>query len=67
LGHGVFTYAVLEGLKGNASSNDKKVTVKELSFYVEEKVPELSEKYKGSVQYPVSFGFGQDFPVVIVK
>jgi len=67
LGHGVFTYAVLEALKGNASKNDKKVTVKELTYYVEEQVPVLSEKYKGNIQYPTSYGFGQDFPLVLLN
>ena len=67
LGHGVFTYAVLEALKGNASKNDKKVTVKELTYYVEEQVPVLSAKYKGNAQYPTSYGFGQDFPLVLLN
>jgi len=66
LGHGVFTYAVLKALSGQADAGkDDKVSVKELSLYVENEVPKLSEKYKGKEQYPVSYGFGQDFPVVI--
>ena len=67
LGHGVFTYAVLQALKGHASKNDEKVTVKELTYYVEEQVPVLSEKYKGNAQYPTSYGFGQDFPLVLLN
>ena len=69
LGHGLFTYTILQALKGDAdgSSKDKKITVKEISSYLNDMVPELSEKYKGSAQYPTSYGFGQDFPVVIVK
>ncbi|MEZ4778870.1 MAG: caspase family protein [Flavobacteriaceae bacterium] len=63
LGHGVFTYALLEALSGKADSGDKRVTVNELKAYLESRVPEISEKYKGSPQYPSSFGFGQDFPV----
>jgi hypothetical protein len=66
LGHGVFTYAVLEALSGKADAGkDGKVSVKELSLFVEGQVPILSEKYKGKEQFPVSYGFGQDFPVVI--
>jgi|GEM_PF-315790 len=66
LGHGVFTFAILEGLSGLADANkDDKISIKELSLYVENKVPELSEKYKGNSQFPVSYGFGQDFPLVI--
>lgn len=69
LGHGLFTYTILQALKGDAdgSSKDKKITVKEISAYLNDKVPEFSEKYKGSAQYPNSYGYGQDFPVVIVK
>ncbi len=63
LGHGVFTYALLEAISGKADSGDKRVTVNELKAYIESRVPEISEKYKGSPQYPSSFGFGQDFPI----
>lgn len=66
LRHGVFTFALLQGLSGQADANkDGKISVKELSLFVENKVPELSEKYKGNNQFPVSYGFGQDFPLVI--
>ncbi len=65
LGHGVFTYVLLEALSGKADSGDKRITVNELKAYLESRVPELSEKYKGSPQYPSSFGFGQDFPVSV--
>jgi len=65
LGHGVFTYALLEALSGKADSGDKRVTVNEIKAYIESRVPEISEKYKGSPQYPSSFGFGQDFPVSV--
>jgi WD40 repeat protein len=68
LEHGLFTYAIMEALQGKADSgSDDKVTVNELKSYVEDRVPELSEKYKGSPQYPTSYSFGQDFPIVIVK
>ncbi len=66
LGHGVFTYAVLQALNGDASI-DNKVTVKELTLFVEEKVPEISKKYKGNAQYPASYGFGQDFPIILIN
>ncbi|MFH2141133.1 MAG: caspase family protein [Bacteroidota bacterium] len=66
LGHGVFTYAILMGLSGGEYSvSEKLVSVKELSLLVEKNVPALSEKYKGAAQYPVSYGFGQDFPLVM--
>jgi len=69
LKHGLFTYALLEVLKGenSASATDGKITINEIKTYVEERVPELSEKYHGSSQYPTSYSFGQDFPIVILK
>ncbi|NRB59369.1 MAG: caspase family protein [Winogradskyella sp.] len=65
LGHGAFTYALLEALSGKADSGDSKITVNEIKAYIESRVPELSEQYKGTPQYPSSFGFGQDFPVSV--
>ena len=67
LGHGVFTYALLEGLKGKADSGDKRVTINELKAWLETQVPELTQKYKGTPQYPASYGYGQDFPLTVVK
>jgi len=55
LGHGVFTYALLKGLEGEADSGtmpDGKITIKELEAYLNDKVPELTRKYRGSAQYP---------------
>ena len=63
LGHGVFTYTLLEGLKGTGGT--KKVTVEGLIHYVKEKLPELTEKHRGQAQYPVSWGSGMDFPLVL--
>lgn len=68
LGHGIFTYALLEGMNGAADANaDKKLTVRELSTFIENKVPELSEKYKGSPQFPSAYSFGNDFPIAIFQ
>ncbi|MBK9290735.1 MAG: caspase family protein [Bacteroidetes bacterium] len=67
LGHGVFTYTLLEGLKGKADNGDNKITVKEIDAFVQQMVPELSARYKGSPQYPASFGFGNDFPIVVLR
>ena len=68
LKHGLFTYALLEILQGKTTQAlDKKVTINEMKSYVEDRVPQLSEKYHGSVQYPTSYSFGQDFPIVILK
>ena len=69
LGHGVFTYALLEALAGKAdgSPKDGTVTIYELKGYIDSLVPEYSQKYKGKTQYPYTFSRGQDFPVTIVK
>lgn len=68
IGHGVFTYSILEVLDGKDpnSSLDGTITVRELSAFVEQRVPELSEQYKGQPQYPSSFSFGNDFPLNIL-
>lgn len=68
LGHGLFTYAFLEALAGKGDGNqDKKITVKEIELWLNERVPELSEKYSGAAQYPNSFARGQDFPIGLLK
>jgi len=66
LGHGAFTYVLLQALKGSAAA-DKMITVNGLKNYLQQGVPELMKKYSGSLQYPASYGFGNDFPVEIVK
>ncbi len=69
LGHGVYTYAILLGLQGqaDAGSKDRQITVQELDVFIKDKVPELSEKYKGQPQFPKSYGGGDNFPIIIVK
>ncbi|MDF2188358.1 caspase family protein [Paraflavitalea sp. CAU 1676] len=67
LGHGSFTYCLLEALTGKADNGDKKITVKELDAYLQTRVPEITQQYKGAAQYPASFGYGNDFPLLIVK
>jgi len=72
LGHGIFTYALLEGMKGKADTNqDRQVTVLELMAFLHDIIPQLSEKYRGLRQYPHTFsrsydeGGYQDFPIVL--
>jgi WD40 repeat protein len=67
LGHGVFTYTLLEGLKGKASGGGDTVTVRKLMGYVEEKLPEITKKYKQEAQYPVVDSRGMDFPLAIAR
>ncbi len=67
LGHGVFTYALLEGLNGKADGAplDGKITVMELAAYINNEVPELTKLYRGKRQDPNSSTRGQDFPIAI--
>ena len=68
LGHGVFTYALIEGLKGSADGGvrDQKITVLELRTWLDEFVPELTRKYSGEAQFPTGYSKGQDFPVKLI-
>lgn len=66
LGHGAFTKVLLDALAGAADTGDGLVTVNELKAYVEAKVPELTAAAKGEAQYPVTYGYGQDFPLTVV-
>jgi uncharacterized caspase-like protein len=66
LKHGIFTYALLKGLEGDADlMKDGKITVKEIELYLNEIIPVLSEKYKGVQQFPQSFSRGMDFPIIL--
>jgi len=67
LGHGLFTYALLEALSGKADGapKDGKVTIYELKSYLDSIVPEYSERIKGKSQFPYTFSRGHDFPMVI--
>ncbi|MEN6622045.1 MAG: caspase family protein, partial [Smithella sp.] len=67
LGHGVFTYTLLEGLGGKAAGPGEAVTVRKLMGYVEEQLPEITRKYKQEAQYPVVDSRGMDFPLVRAK
>jgi WD40 repeat protein len=69
LKHGLFTYCILQALNGLAdgSPKDQKITVGELSNYLNSEVPELSQKFRGTAQYPNVYSFGQDFPLIMVK
>jgi WD40 repeat protein len=66
LGHGVFTYVLLQALKGGAAKS-KLITVNGLKEFLQTGVPELMKKYNGAAQYPASYGLGNDFPVEVIK
>lgn len=66
LGHGVFTYALLKGLAGEADRSNPpsgKITVHQLVAYLDDTVPELTLQYVGTRQFPTNYARGQDFPL----
>ncbi|MBP7554537.1 MAG: caspase family protein, partial [Spirochaetes bacterium] len=66
LGHGIFTYTLLDGLLDNkAAKSNGQITVSSLNDFLYEQFPVFTKKYKGSEQYPKTFIFGQDFPIGI--
>jgi WD40 repeat protein len=63
-GHGVFTYALVDGISGKADGDrNGYVSVKELSTYVENAVPELTYSTWGYEQLPQSLLPREDFPL----
>jgi uncharacterized caspase-like protein len=63
-GHGAFTYALLEGLRGKADRNaNGTVEVRELADFVEELLPTLTRKW-GYEQFPFSATEGASFALV---
>ncbi|MEC5127675.1 caspase family protein [Verrucomicrobiales bacterium BCK34] len=67
LGHGAFTYVLLEAMKGKAAFGDGFVTVEELKRYLATEVPRMTEEHTGQAQYPANFGFGKDFNISRLK
>jgi len=65
LGHGAFTYAILEGLKGEAYPDNDMITMLGLYLYVKRTVPQLTR----SLQNPIGYmpdGL-EDFPLVDLR
>ena len=64
--HGVFTWALLEGLKGHAShssSNDGSISLDELANYVRAEVPKITQQKWGFEQIPMRLIQGDSFPI----
>jgi uncharacterized caspase-like protein len=65
LGHGLFTYALLQGLAGAAATGEGTITVANLIAYLNAQVPQLTEKYRKKTQLPDFNMRGQDFPLAL--
>lgn len=70
LGHGVLTFALLEGLGARgapaaAIDGDGRVTVNSLIQYLSTEVPRLDQKHGGGGQDVVQYSTGHDFPLVL--
>ncbi|OGW25893.1 MAG: hypothetical protein A2X55_02890 [Nitrospirae bacterium GWB2_47_37] len=67
-GHGLFTYVLVEGLKGKADKGKTGyVKTTELADYVDNEVPVLAEKVFKKAQYPTISISGQAFPIGKIK
>ena len=68
-GHGVFTYALLQGLRGEADAQgdrDGAITVDELSAYVAKEVPRITLQKWNYEQFPMRQFGGLPFPIGLV-
>ena len=65
IGHGVFTYVLLNALLGGASDENCEITISSLENYLYKETPKITEKYRGSKQYPTFSKYGQNYPIGI--
>ena len=67
LGHGVFTYAILQALncQSEGSVKESKITIQALAAYLNDNIPALTGKYHGTLQYPKVWSMGMDFPIAV--
>lgn len=61
--HGVFTWTVLQALRGKGYGGDNQLTVNELADYVEQALPELTYQKFGYEQVPQRQLQGMNFPI----
>ena len=67
-GHGVFTYALLQGIAGSADANrDGIVDIDEIAGHLLKTVPEITKRRWGFEQQPMRRTAGTPFPVTTVK
>jgi uncharacterized caspase-like protein len=65
LGHGIFTYTIIQALRGGAdlAPTDGLLTATELASSAESEVPALSAQYSRYPQWPTVYSRGFDFSV----
>ncbi len=66
LGHGLFTYVLLKGIKGEADlwPKDKQITAHELAKFATKTIPAITQKFLGAAQEPTAFTMGRDFSLL---
>ena len=62
-GHGVFSYTLLDGMKGKAANKKGEITINHLATFIEETLPELTFKKWGYEQIPQKTLIGSDFSI----
>jgi uncharacterized caspase-like protein len=63
-GHGVLTFALLEAMnKKEGNTDEDRIKVAGLASYVDERVPEISQRLTGLYQRPTYRLSGSDFPI----
>ncbi len=68
-GHGVFSFVLLEGLKGEADrqgNRNRRVSVTELAEYLGEEVPRITQMLWGYEQFPTRELSGRSFPLTVL-
>jgi len=63
IGHGVFTYALLKALAGEASDENCEITISGIENYLYQEIPKITQKYRGEKQFPTFQKCGQNFPL----
>jgi len=67
-GHGLFTWALVQGMKGRADKGGTGyIRTTDLAAYVEDEVPNLAEKVFKRAQFPTVSISGQGFPLGRIK
>jgi uncharacterized caspase-like protein len=63
LGHGLFTYVLEKGMRGDADVKPKnnQISAHEIANFSTQTIPGYARKYLGAAQEPSSFTMGHDF------